>query len=163
MVSQPPARGVTRSFPPASRSVVSVVFRVLESLSPLRSPKPDLVGDHTRVSLDERGMYGMFFNEQFMKFLCYMFRKFFKLKSTNISPRKLEFAAARMQALVLKDILHKEQGGGKDKKRRRCKQGSLIPSSVYAQAGIVAWWGWVPLRPSSRLCPLPRLTSQQTR
>lgn len=94
------------SFPPIPWSVVSVVFWVLESLSPLRSPKPDLVGDHTRVSLDERGMYGMFFNEQFMKFLFYMFRKFFKLKSTNISPRKLEFAAAQMQALVFKNILY---------------------------------------------------------
>lgn len=72
-------------FPPVPWSVVSVVFWALESLSPLRSPKPDLVGDHTRVSLDERGMYGMFFNEQFMKFLSYMFQKFFKLKSTNIS------------------------------------------------------------------------------
>lgn len=108
--------------PPASCSVVSVVFQALESLSPLRSPKPDLVGDHTRVSLDERGMYGMFFNEQFMKFLSYMFRKFFKLKSTNISPRKQEFAAARMQALVFKiySILKGEggkKGGGKDKKK----------------------------------------------
>lgn len=93
-------------FPPVPWSVVSVVFRALESLSPLRSPKPDLVGDHTRVSLDERGMYGMFFNEQFMKFLSYMFQKFFKLKSTNISPRKLEFTGTQMQALVFKNILY---------------------------------------------------------
>lgn len=106
VVSQPPAMGVTRSFPPVPWSAVSVVFQALESLSPLRSPKPDLVGDHTRVSLDERGMYGMFFNEQFMKFLSYMFRKFFKLKSTNISPRKLEFTAAQMQALVFKNVFY---------------------------------------------------------
>lgn len=106
VVSQPPAKGVTRSFPPIPWSAVSVVFRALESLSPLRSPKPDLVRDHTRVSLDERGMYGMFFNEQFMKFLSYKFRKFFKLKSTNISPRKLEFAAAQMEALVFRNILY---------------------------------------------------------
>lgn len=57
-----------------------------------------------------------------MKFLSYMFRKFFNLKSANISPRKQEFAAARMQALVFKkhSILEGEGGkqwGGKDKKK----------------------------------------------